>query len=439
MLTPDRVIPFLSHDDEEVRSRARRYLVSAHDPAPATAEDFWAAADKRPPEEAGAYLDRLGLVPQTEASLRRLLDELPKADPATRDSLRRTLERVEFDLLKQHWDTIHGTEAVPEAVRSHLQARLDLASEPPEPLWDRMMSLAKSWNDRDISEVDELEADRLIEAVARHPDVFRDRVLAALSDENVKGWDELFVVDVAGEMKLADATPTLLNKLNADDGDLLWELAADALVHIGDGGVIRQIAERFPEADEGFQISASEVLGRIKRPESQAALLTLLEQVGADATAKSSLVLALTELIPDDEPTIATLREIARAGSYDRMVLHLDEDLLAISTMTGVALPEADEWREQIGRRRAEWSMGMSNVDALFQSAGSLGPSTMHAAPLRPQGRGGTGSARSAAAVAERPVTLAAKQPFRNTKPKVGRNDPCPCGSGKKFKKCCGK
>ncbi|WP_252349118.1 SEC-C metal-binding domain-containing protein [Ochrobactrum sp. BTU1] len=21
---------------------------------------------------------------------------------------------------------------------------------------------------------------------------------------------------------------------------------------------------------------------------------------------------------------------------------------------------------------------------------------------------------------------------------KVGRNDPCPCGSGKKYKKCCG-
>lgn len=24
-----------------------------------------------------------------------------------------------------------------------------------------------------------------------------------------------------------------------------------------------------------------------------------------------------------------------------------------------------------------------------------------------------------------------------NTEPRVGRNDPCPCGSGKKFKKCC--
>jgi hypothetical protein len=28
---------------------------------------------------------------------------------------------------------------------------------------------------------------------------------------------------------------------------------------------------------------------------------------------------------------------------------------------------------------------------------------------------------------------------FRREDPKVGRNDPCPCGSGKKFKKCCGK
>lgn len=29
--------------------------------------------------------------------------------------------------------------------------------------------------------------------------------------------------------------------------------------------------------------------------------------------------------------------------------------------------------------------------------------------------------------------------PKRNEKPKIGRNDPCPCGSGKKYKKCCGK
>jgi preprotein translocase subunit SecA len=30
------------------------------------------------------------------------------------------------------------------------------------------------------------------------------------------------------------------------------------------------------------------------------------------------------------------------------------------------------------------------------------------------------------------------KKPFKRPDPKVGRNDPCPCGSGKKHKKCCG-
>jgi len=33
--------------------------------------------------------------------------------------------------------------------------------------------------------------------------------------------------------------------------------------------------------------------------------------------------------------------------------------------------------------------------------------------------------------------TTVKKQPVRNKDKKVGPNDPCPCGSGKKYKKCC--
>lgn len=29
--------------------------------------------------------------------------------------------------------------------------------------------------------------------------------------------------------------------------------------------------------------------------------------------------------------------------------------------------------------------------------------------------------------------------PVKSAQPKVGRNEPCPCGSGKKFKHCCGR
>ena len=37
------------------------------------------------------------------------------------------------------------------------------------------------------------------------------------------------------------------------------------------------------------------------------------------------------------------------------------------------------------------------------------------------------------------PVQAPKPKPFKRGKKKVGRNDPCPCGSGKKYKHCCGK
>jgi preprotein translocase subunit SecA len=37
------------------------------------------------------------------------------------------------------------------------------------------------------------------------------------------------------------------------------------------------------------------------------------------------------------------------------------------------------------------------------------------------------------------PQAKQAQQPQQRQGPKVGRNDPCPCGSGKKYKQCCGK
>ena len=33
---------------------------------------------------------------------------------------------------------------------------------------------------------------------------------------------------------------------------------------------------------------------------------------------------------------------------------------------------------------------------------------------------------------------LVGEKPIVRESPKTGRNDPCPCGSGKKYKKCCG-
>ena len=40
---------------------------------------------------------------------------------------------------------------------------------------------------------------------------------------------------------------------------------------------------------------------------------------------------------------------------------------------------------------------------------------------------------------AQVPERDAKPETVRRDAPKVGRNDPCPCGSGKKYKNCCGK
>jgi preprotein translocase subunit SecA len=51
---------------------------------------------------------------------------------------------------------------------------------------------------------------------------------------------------------------------------------------------------------------------------------------------------------------------------------------------------------------------------------------------------GTTGTANASEMVSQANEEVAKAKPVR-TGPKVGRNDPCPCGSGKKYKLCCGK
>jgi len=51
---------------------------------------------------------------------------------------------------------------------------------------------------------------------------------------------------------------------------------------------------------------------------------------------------------------------------------------------------------------------------------------------------GGEASSKASEMVNEATAAVSKAKPVRTT-PKVGRNDPCPCGSGKKYKQCCGK
>ncbi len=101
------------------------------------------------------------------------------------------------------------------------------------------------------------------------------------------------------------------------------------------------------------------------------------------------------------------------------------ENLAGEVSKTLFALTAAPEKTvQQVDMSHAKYSYDdISEAHTVAQAAQSAGKMDMQMSDAAYVGAGGPQKART--------ITRA--------QPKVGRNDPCPCGSGKKFKKCCGR
>jgi preprotein translocase subunit SecA len=89
------------------------------------------------------------------------------------------------------------------------------------------------------------------------------------------------------------------------------------------------------------------------------------------------------------------------------------------------------------GERRS--TADLSRAQAVHRQTGAY---DMQAPPAEAAGPAGGPAAAPMGTTAATQQALQDKpsaQPVVRTEEKVGRNDPCPCGSGKKFKKCCGR
>ncbi len=109
---------------------------------------------------------------------------------------------------------------------------------------------------------------------------------------------------------------------------------------------------------------------------------------------------------------------------FAEMMDRVKEECVRTLALVQVAAPETPP--EAVVPRRKEQRMSFSHPEA-----GSVIP---RGAPPEAREIPGAGG-RSAI---ERPQPAAPAAPVHRDAPKVGRNDPCPCGSGKKYKKCCG-
>ena len=126
------------------------------------------------------------------------------------------------------------------------------------------------------------------------------------------------------------------------------------------------------------------------------------------------------------------------------------EPLFLEREVDGKIYPIVDEWCEGYNRgvalSREQWDVEEMNMKILLAPILAFTESTNWAAHEfdKPQETDNirkaiTPNVREIHAywLARRNETSPVSQPFRHESPPVGRNDPCPCGSGKKYKKCC--
>jgi len=78
-----------------------------------------------------------------------------------------------------------------------------------------------------------------------------------------------------------------------------------------------------------------------------------------------------------------------------------------------------------------------TNLQAFEQLLASLPQSLLRTDPLAAPTRQAAASSPTEMNEPESPKVF--ELPIKREMPKVGRNDPCPCGSGKKYKSCCGR
>jgi preprotein translocase subunit SecA len=80
-----------------------------------------------------------------------------------------------------------------------------------------------------------------------------------------------------------------------------------------------------------------------------------------------------------------------------------------------------------------------TNLQAFEQLLASLPQSLLRTDPAARIRTSSANPDEIGAPAAELPSATKFELPIKRELPKVGRNDPCPCGSGKKFKSCCGR
>jgi hypothetical protein len=419
-LTEEQIQRGILHPEQMARDVAVRYFSESFSDDPTAMLLAIEAVEAYGWENAFRFPHSLAGLAQTEDTLLWVIDQLNRQGRPESDNdlgkcrrLSAIISQADVWLLMKHDQAILGLEGLFSEYRDVIADRLRLTTLDTDSLWGELEQLCTYAKGEDHpGEAMVARGFRLAEAIARDEDA-AGRVLDILSrklrptENNLKAWMQIAAVRIAGDMRLAPALPLLTTKLMDDDGDVMNEQCERAFVKIGGQAAVQAIGFVFPKAPWHFKLYASSALWNIHCDSVAAKCLELL---GSEKDARVRENLAGTVLGNFCSDGIEPARQITLRGSRE-----LRRILVGVATLMEIPFPEIENWKQEERRNDQKIKRRMEE----FVAASPAAP-----APNIP--------------AINNVVSPAPVQPIV-AKEKVGRNDRCPCGSGKKYKKCCGR
>ena len=410
------------HPEQLVRDMAVRYFAVSFIDDPYVMPLAIQAVETYGWDDAFRACSSMGELAQTEDTLLWFMDQLNRMGHPTNpkeaehcEQLSSIIARSDISLLMKHEQDILGLEGFSSGCREAMSERLGLMTVDTESCWRELEHFCEEAKGKHYShEVNLSHAYRLVEAIGRDEDC-AEKVLTILSQrldnyENLPmAWMEPFAARIAAEMRLESAIPLVAAKLREDGGTFLDEQCLRCFVKVGTDAAVKTICQNWAAESRHYRLFASAALKNIRSDFVVAQCLDLAQREESREIKANLIGAALHNFSTEG---------IEPARQYTAYVgLELRAGLTAVSILTEVDFPEREQWlkaeRHNAQNRKAQYEESGLSVRATARNrAQDLSLDRAVSPPVTP------------------PIV-------RNER--VGRNDPCPCKSGKKYKKCCGK
>jgi hypothetical protein len=375
-------------------------------------------------------------LPQTEDTIAWVIGELNAEQTDTYENYAYNLSMVLLEadpavLLPRESAILEARHFLPD-LREPLSERLRLLSCDYPTCWRKLDEFCEAnKNEQNAGEINLGHAHRIVEALARYGRESEEKVRALLSQKvtdythNPMKWMEPLAVRLAGQAHLDNTIPLIVAKLLEDGGDILNQECGEALTRIGTPAVLEAVADAFPTAEQHFRLYASGPLENIHSDLAVEKCVQLLAQEKDHGIRRELAHALLCHFAPEG---VEAARQLLRGRELDFGDKGLQNYLLETCTIMGQRFPEYEEWRATEKAEKEEHWRRVKELEGDPQGLLLFALEKL------------TGKTAADVAKAKPPSPLTPRLTLPRTpdaKKKVGRNDPCPCGSGKKFKNCC--